>query len=101
VSSTLPLRFTEAARLDLITIHDWIAERNPAAALLVVDEIQACCETLREFPMASPVYSRRPESGIRARAWRNWVIFVRIGDSIDVLRVLHGARDHDGLLEDV
>jgi plasmid stabilization system protein ParE len=39
------------------------------------------------------------EGGIRRRPWGNYLIFYRVGDdSVQILHVLHGARDYEKIL---
>ena len=83
-----------------------IADDQPAAAGRFVDAIERECEALRAFPrlgraraFRSPLLASlrsRPVSG-----FKSWLIFYRVlPDAIDVVRVLHGARDLPRVIDD-
>jgi toxin ParE1/3/4 len=90
---------TTQAHLDLVEIAFRIAEENPSAADRWLDLIGLKCEML----------SRMPENGrsrfdladgLRSFAVGNYVIFYRpVLDGMQVIRVLHGARDISALFE--
>jgi plasmid stabilization system protein ParE len=64
--------FTAAAEGDLEAVADWIAKDNPARARTLVAELREACVDL---------------------------IFYRLsGNRIEVLHVLHGARDYEAVL---
>ena len=90
---------TEAAEADLEQIGDWIAADNPARALTFVSELRERCQGLAAYPRAYPLVPRYEQIGIRRRAYRDYLIFYRIaGGRIEVLHVLHGARDYEAIL---
>ena len=90
---------TEAAEADLEAIGDWIAADNPTRALTFLSELRERCESLGTFPRAYPLVPRYEQLGIRRRAYRDYLIFYQIADDrIEVLHVLHGARDYEGIL---
>lgn len=81
------------AQRDLDEIWDYIAEDNPGAADRLIDEIRRKLEILAKTPLIGPL---RPElmPGLRCFPVRRYVIYYRaIPDGIEVVRVLHGARD--------
>ena len=87
------LRWHLAAIEDLTRIHDYIAERNPEAARLVVRQVLSSVRRLETFSK-----SGRPG---RAQDTREvvvnnlpYVIVYRDSDEVvDVLAVFHAARD--------
>jgi toxin ParE1/3/4 len=90
---------TGAAEADLETIGDWIAGDNPARALTFVQELRHRCETLVDAPSGYALVPRFEHIGIRRRVYRDYLIFYRVvGDTIEVLHVLHGARDYESIL---
>ncbi len=90
---------TEAAEADLEAIGDWIAVENPARALTFVSELRARCEALGDNPRRYALVPRYEQSGVRLRTYRDYLIFYRIADDrIEVLHVLHGARDYEAIL---
>lgn len=81
------------ARTDLIEIGLYVARDNPAAASRLVDTIESKYEMLARAP---GIGESRPEllPTLRSFTVRNYVIYYReISDGIEVVRVLHGARD--------
>ena len=90
---------SKAAEADLEGIGDWIAEDNPTRAVTFIRELRACCEELAHMPRAFPLVPRYERTGIRRRPYRDYLIFYRIRDKvIDILHVVHGARDYEVLL---
>jgi toxin ParE1/3/4 len=90
---------TTLAEADLEHIGDTIAVDSPARALSFIQELRDRCETLAQFPKAYPLVPRYEDRGVRRRVHGNYSIFYRIGlETIDVLHVLHSARDYEPLL---
>lgn len=88
-----------AAKADLIEIGDYIAAGSCQRARTFVDELVACCRQLATMPRAFPLVMPEKAAGVRRRPYRDCVIFYRIeGETVQVLHVLHGARDQDWLL---
>jgi toxin ParE1/3/4 len=91
--------FTAEARADLDQISDYIAEQNLAAALAFVAKLRVACRALAHAPLGYPVVPRYRASGIRRRAFGNYLIFYRVrADAIEVIHILHGARDYARIL---
>jgi toxin ParE1/3/4 len=90
---------TAAAESDLESIADWIAEDNPARALTFIAELRRRCETLVDAPKGYALVPRYEALGIHRRPYRDYLIFYRVtGETIEVLHVLHGARDYEVIL---
>lgn len=86
------------AALDILDIWDHIADDNMAAADRWVDALDAVFSRLATQPMMGRA---RPEIArdLRSFPFRRYVIYyVPLSDGIDVVRVLHSARDIDGLV---
>lgn len=91
--------FTDAAEADFETIGDYIALSDPFRAVSFVHEIQLKCLGLLDAPRAFPLLQNHENSGIRRRVHGNYLIFYRIGpQAVEILRVLHGARQYEQLL---
>jgi len=87
------------AESDLEQIATYIADRNPEAALHFIQELREKCESLSDAPRGYPLVPRYEHLGIRRRPFGNYLIFYRVGtDLIEVVHVLHGARDYEPLL---
>lgn len=90
---------TSRAHLDLVEISFRIAGENPAAADRWLDSIDEKCQLLARMPELG---RKRPDlaAGLRSLPVGNYVIFYRpMDDGIQVIRVLHGARDLPPLFE--
>lgn len=86
-------RKTSRAEQDLLDIWLYIATDNIDAADRVIDQIDAACRTLARSPGLG---QSRPELGQDVRSFpvRSYLVFYRKAPpTIQVLRVLHGARD--------
>ncbi len=85
--------FTDEAAKDLNHIHDYIGRDSPAAAGHFIQMIEERCDTLAENPSLG---RSRPELGRNIRSFPagNYVVFYRpTEEGVDVVRVIHGARD--------
>jgi toxin ParE1/3/4 len=89
------VRITHAAEADLEEIGDFIAQGNPVRALSFVAELRAVCADLDRFPEAHRFADGLAEAGVRRHAHSRYEIYYRAdGRGVDVLRVLHQARDY-------
>jgi toxin ParE1/3/4 len=90
---------------DLVELADYLAEQNPELADRFIDAAEATFHYLVESPdVGNPCHFESPEAaGIRrwhVKGFPNHLIFYRpIGDGIDVVRVLHAARDIESLFD--
>jgi toxin ParE1/3/4 len=92
------IRTTEAVE-DLDAIWDYIAQDSPEAADRVVDELQGIFQLLATYPGMGELQSTLAKRTYRRFTHRNYVIYFRpVEDGILLLRVLHGAREHESLL---
>lgn len=88
----MPVVITRAALADLTAIRAYIGERNPTAASRVAVQLLSACDRLEYLP-------ERGRPGVvpgtrEITAIRPYVIVYRVrGDSIEVLRVWHGAQE--------
>jgi toxin ParE1/3/4 len=85
--------FAPASEADLELIHDYIAAENPAAAAALVTRLEDLAARLAD---ARGMGRARPEllPDLRSFPFGNYLLFYRRSDNgIEVVRVLHGARD--------
>lgn len=83
------------AEADILEIWDYIADDNPAAADRWVDRLDEKLRLLATQPMLGRARDELTV-GIRSMPVGRYVVFyVPLEDGIDVVRVLHGARDID------
>src|SRR3954447_9814521 len=90
---------TAEAEAELEQIFAYVAEQSPRSALTLHRELRERCESLADAPRGYPLVPRYEHLGIRRRPFGNYLIFYRVGaDIIEVVHILHGARDYELLL---
>ncbi len=96
---TRPVVYSRLARQDLRDVFDYIAAENPAAAYRFVDMLEETCALFGKHPdMGTREMGYSTE--IRSFSRGTYVIFYRlIANQIEIVRVLHGARNRTGLIE--
>lgn len=83
-----------AARADLIEIGDFIALDDPARARSFVAEIEAVIvEQIAARPGSFPARDDLAPGLRSARHRRYLIFFAHTDDRIEIVRILHGARD--------
>lgn len=95
------VRILPDAEADLEAIGDYIARDNPRRALSFVKELHQTCNDLAEMSLAFPLVPRYEHMGVRHRVYGSYQIFYRVVDDsafIDVLHVIHGARNYASIL---
>jgi toxin ParE1/3/4 len=91
------VRLRPRAITDLEEIGDFIASDNPAAAASFIAEIMRCCELLAATPMIGRDRAAL-HPNIRSFSVGRYVVFYNpFAAGIEVVRVLHGARDVQSL----
>jgi len=94
---------TVAALEDITEIACYLRERSQTVAAKFLQLLDATYEQLAGMPeLGTKKYFAHPEmQNVRiwpVKKYRNYLLFYRIEeDRILVLRVLHGARDYEGL----
>ncbi len=93
------LRFAPSAERDLNEILAYIAADKPGAAARFVGKLKDRCQLLAEQPtLGKECRELRP--GYRRFSVDNYIIFYRLsGSDVEIVRVIHGARDWIGLLQ--
>ena len=81
------------ARDDLLDIHRFIAEDNPVAAARWIGVLEDAIASLATMPARVPLRDDL-RKGYRVMPVGAYLIFFRIvGDEVQIMRVLHSARD--------
>jgi plasmid stabilization system protein ParE len=93
------LTYLAAARQDLVDILSYITRESGSLAIGrdFVFQLRQKCVRLANLP--GTLGQARPELGLglRSTSFQNYVIFFRyVGEGVEVINVLHGARDVDG-----
>lgn len=85
----------DAAVRDLTAIEGHVALDSPNAARRLVRMLFERCETLAQNPRR---YSEASVGDLRKRPAGSYLIFYRVTADVEVVRILHGARDWTHLL---
>lgn len=99
MTKRLRLSLLPKAEEDIVDIAAHIAGNNPCAAARFVDAFGYACDLLADMPeIGSPRTFRHPDlEGLRSwgiKGFEKYLIFYRVaGAVLEVIRVLHGARD--------
>jgi len=92
--------FTPAAMHDLADILEYISEDNEAKGLEVLDALFVQADLLAKSPGLGRSRDQDLGRGIRSFPVGRYAIFYRVvPGGIEVLRVLHGARDLPNLFD--
>lgn len=87
------------ADIELTGIFDYIAKDRPRAAVRVMGELTKRFQSLADYPLSGEAH---PEYGVGMRfsTVEGYLVVYRPIDEqgIEVVRVIHGARDYDALL---
>lgn len=96
----MSFRLRPAAEADIEGIVLYIATDNPSAAMGWLDDLHGKLRALAEMPeMGAARDDVRP--GLRMLAFGRYLILHRLeADAVEIVRVLHGARQWRKLLED-
>jgi len=88
-------RLTPQAVEDLHEIADFLAAHDRDAARKLVDALKSRCQALGERPEMGRIRDELTP-GLRSSVVGKYLIFYRAGpkkQGVEVIRVLHGARD--------
>jgi toxin ParE1/3/4 len=85
---------SDDAEADIAGIAEYIAERNLAAAIGLLDRIESTCQMLAENPGLGEVRKGFGVPGCRSFTVSRYVIFFRPSDvGVDIARILDASRD--------
>ena len=93
------------AKADLIEIADYIAMDNPEAAESFLDAAEATFEFIASLPSVGRTFRFQSPAAEGMRVWRvegferYLIVYRTVEDRIDIVRVLHTARDFPSLFE--
>ena len=94
-----PIIRSPQAKADVAEILSNLEERSRGAAKRLAQAIQKRCEVLRKVPMMGRARDDLAP-GLRSIVIEKYVLFYRVtSDAIEVVRVLHGARDIESIMK--
>ena len=100
-----PVRITPKADQDIDECCAWIRKGHPAAALRFLDAVELTCRDISQMPgIGSRRYAEIPlVHGVRmigVKGFEKYLLFyLERETSIDIIRLLHGARDIPEVLQ--
>ena len=97
----LSLKLFPVAEEDLENIIDYISEDSIAGAEKILSKIENTINKLLEFPLMGKSFKevKLPYKGYRYVIADDYLIFYKIeSNSINIYRIIHGARDYRALL---
>ena len=91
--------YTPEAERDLVAIVQHIARDNVSAAIRWLDDTEAVCGLLATQSDIGQRMQTRHFGEVRLHASGNYLLYYRpIAGGVEILRVLHGARQQDRLI---
>jgi len=90
------IRWTEKASHNLQAIHDYIAKDSKIYAIRFIKSLVAATKKLEMMPECGRIVPELENYGFREIIYRNYRIVYRIvgvRKDIEILAVVHGARD--------
>jgi len=88
------VRFARSAEADLAAIGDWIAEDNLGRAASFMQELRERCLSLADRPRRFPIARRIGALEFRKLTHKGYLVFYLVlADRVEIVHVLHGARD--------
>lgn len=92
------LIISPSAEADLDDILASIARDKRGAARRFVAKLRETCEIIGKNPHLGEVWPQLGDGTWRAFSFQKYIIFYRTSDDlVEILRVVHGARDVEGL----
>lgn len=93
------ITISDAAESELEAIGNFIAVDNPTRAESFVLELLDHCRKLAEQPLCYPLISGLEPLGLRRCPYKAYLIlYAGDGDAIEIVHILHSARDIDRIL---
>jgi toxin ParE1/3/4 len=86
------VRFSRRALADLAAIHDWLAERNPAAAGRVIAAIEHSAGLLADQPELGRRESRGFGRILVVPRYHYVISYRHAADMVEILYILHPRR---------
>ena len=95
------IRYLKTAECDLYGIFDYISQDNPSAAAALLERIDHSISRLAFNPYLGrvPKDDRLKDKGYRMLVVEKYLVFYVVkSKTIQVRRIIHGARDYNFLL---
>lgn len=90
---------TSRAERDITAIVTTIGRDNLTAAFHWIEELEKLFRLIAAFPEMSEQVEARRLGKVRRTSFGNYAIYHRVrSETVRIIRVIHGARDHDKLV---
>lgn len=94
------IRITSPARNDLRQIRAYLTKYSPEAASYITQEIRTRLALLADQPGIGHVRADLTSADVLFFSVRSYMVIYRVtGSEVQILRVLHGARDLESFLD--
>jgi toxin ParE1/3/4 len=88
----LTIQWSRTASSHLLELDDYLAEKSPKSAAVIVDRIYRMVDTLERFPLAGRP-GRVPATREMVIPGTKYIVVYQLDDeTINILAVLHGAQ---------
>jgi len=95
------LYFSPAAEQDFLEIGAYIARDSEEQARRFVDGLHRKCVEITDRPLIWPLVQHQNAAGMRRRLHAGYLIFYCVTkDEVEVVRIIHSARNYPALLFD-
>ena len=85
--------WTKNAKIQLLSVEEFIANDNPSGAIDFTDEIINLAETLAEYPEKGRVVPELSHSNIRELLYKKYrIVYLIKKDRIEILTLFEGHR---------
>ncbi|WP_416173663.1 type II toxin-antitoxin system RelE/ParE family toxin [Brevundimonas sp.] len=91
------VEFSDQAKRDIREIAYWIASDSLEQAERFVRQLSKAARSLDRLAFRYPIVGR---TEVRRMPYRAYLIFYRVTHQVEVLRILHSARDWPVILND-
>jgi len=101
---SLPIIRLKAAREDIVEIGVYLMGENPNAAGRFLTSLEKTLQNLAAMPEMGITHQvgKHELRRFRVSNFNNYLIFYRLlDDRLELVRIIHGARDIPSLLEDL
>ena len=96
----MKVEYSPEAERDLDAIADYVAdESGEGTAVKLIARLIEACEKLGPRPKAYPLIAALAHLEMRRRVVGSYLVFYRVTKIVQIVRVVHGARDYLSLLE--
>jgi addiction module RelE/StbE family toxin len=90
----LRVEWSDQAVADVLSIHAYLSQFTPAAALNVIDRVSRSADRLSLFPLSGRSVPEFRSRSVREVIVTPYRVFYLVGaDRIDILAVRHSAQD--------